>query len=1017
MFYTGNGKILQKVRGHDEDIQGLSWSPSRYRNVILDNNFLQNSGSDKEDNLLSWRNKDNVDITYEEDSLIALSSREKTISIWSSNTGRQLVSLRLPGSGGAKNKSSSDKMTFSTCHWWKQNMLLSSGIHGELLEWNLDRLVKRTADGILRTDGNGPEVQVIHREHARNLYSINSTGNSIQTSGQDRSVVSFNGSKRTLDFNLPTFASWIYAIAHNNVDPTIIAAGAGDGQIRIWKVASKKAMFDVNILWQKLNSAKVTALAWHPDKDNIIAFGTDEGRVGIVDAFSSRGIPTFCDFKHRSTVYNICWAPCVSNGNVESVDSSFVELYADKKFIYSCGDGQVMMHSARQEGKTINIENIIAETNNFSRKSPSRSDIVFQPHYFKYLALGSDDGSIEIFATPKLQILCVLKSFHKLIQSLAWHPLHIGALTAPSAYQLWLATSSNEHDIHVWDLSKILQMKTDSHETPCLNENTIEIDGEKTPLDNQVNSSELKSDVPVFSSPTVILSGHHQRVIHLTWSPHEHGKLLSVSYDCTGQVWDITKREPVSNFSGHTGRLFCGLWSPLDPHIIFTGGEDSTIYGWDIRKQQNKLPSKKGPKKNVLRKSREPKNERAFPEDVLSVLEAKRKEILEKDGNEVNDTVKDINTENIQNDLDVKDRSTNVKRRQRRKTYFPISFQQENMSKSNAFNDCQKLYHLLSDNTSKCDTTQTDVSMIQPHLAFFEDRSKVDELLAMEGDYMEEQGDHDVAAHLSLWSGNLIETIKTASKTGKLTDWLVSAAAGISYNLWKEMCSSYAVQLIKEDDVVKGASYYLMIHQVLEAVEVLKKYHYYRPAIAIAISRLPNDAPVLQEIYKAWAYQATNDGCYELASKCWIASGDYLQASNLLAKRPDPSSLRVASFLAAKSGDQEKSRILATQCATQCIQLKDWSCMEKLVQEVNHPAISQMWEETTHLRNENIAFNNECEKEDNIYENKKIVDMNETGNNSASEKLVNSKNEDNSNLANENLPDSKLTAVDSLVLR
>ena len=180
--------------------------------------------------MLSWRDSESTNQVYEEDSLIAISSREKTISVWSTKSGRQLANLRLPGSGSGRNKGSTDKTTFNTCFWLNRNTLLSSGIHGELLEWNLDRLIKCTADGILRsTDGNSPEVQVLHREHNRTLYSINSTGDSIQTAGQDRSIVSYSSLYKKLDFNLPTFASWVYSLAPNAVDPTIIAAGAGDG--------------------------------------------------------------------------------------------------------------------------------------------------------------------------------------------------------------------------------------------------------------------------------------------------------------------------------------------------------------------------------------------------------------------------------------------------------------------------------------------------------------------------------------------------------------------------------------------------------------------------------------------------------------------------------------------------------------------------------------------------------------------------------------------------------------------
>ena len=932
---------MQKVRGHDEDIHGISWSPSKFHDTLLNSsskNSMVNAESD-----LSWRVNDVSNNSYEEDSLIAISSREKTISIWSSKSGRQLASLRLPGSGSGRNKGSSDKTTFNTCFWLKHNVLVSSGVYGELLEWNLDRLIKRSADGILRSsDGNSPEVQVLHREHNRTLYSISSTGYSIQTAGQDRSIVSYSSLYKKLDFNLPTFASWVYALAPNSVDPTIIAAGAGDGQIRIWKKSSKTALYDVNVIWQKLNSAKVTSLAWHPDKDNIIAFGTDEGRVGIVDAFSSRAIPTFCEFKHRSTVYNLCWGPRMGDNQNDDVGSNCEVLSTDKKSLYSCGDGQVMMHGAHKQEKTVDIETIIAKTNDFSRKPPSRSDLVFQPNHFKYLILGSDDGSIEIFSTPKLKILCVLKSFNKLIQSLAWHPTYIGSSVIPSSLQNFLATSSNEHDVHVWDLSKYLKESTD----PNISSNDVEHknhEGTDILLDSSVQT-------PIVTSPDVTLPGHHQRVIYLTWSPHEEGKLLSVSYDCTAQVWNVKSKEPISNFSGHTGRLFCGLWSPTDPNIVFTGGEDSTVYGWNMLRQKDKLPVKKNVRKNTSRKEKESKEQNIIKPDIFTNLSSRQIE------NESTQSIKEegITAKEIEPvetlDNRVQDKNIGVRRHQKRKTYFPLSFQHENTSKPYAYDDCQKLYNYLHCNSNEDIDSAVEDRIREPHLGFYTDKVILDNLLAVETNHLKEQGDTDIASHLSLWSGDLITTIKDACNSGKLSDWLVSASAGISYALWKKACVSYAIQLAKQDEIVKGASYYLMIHEVLEAVNLLKKNHFYRPAIAIAKSRLPDNSPLLKEIYQLWANQATSDGSYELAAKCWIAAGNSLQASNLLAKRSDPSSLRVASYLAAKADDHEKSRILAAQCATLCIQTKDWKCMRKLVGEANQMEINKMWEDTAQCR-------------------------------------------------------------------
>lgn len=38
------------------------------------------------------------------------------------------------------------------------------------------------------------------------------------------------------------------------------------------------------------------------------------------------------------------------------------------------------------------------------------------------------------------------------------------------------------------------------------------------------------------ASLVATLSGHKERVVTVAWSPHEDGKLLSASYDCTAQV-------------------------------------------------------------------------------------------------------------------------------------------------------------------------------------------------------------------------------------------------------------------------------------------------------------------------------------------------------------------------------------------------------------------------------------------------------------------------------------------------
>lgn len=54
-------------------------------------------------------------------------------------------------------------------------------------------------------------------------------------------------------------------------------------------------------------------LAWHPVMENILAFGTGEGRVGLLDLSGNRQ-PTLLRLYHRKCVYSLIWAPPVILG-------------------------------------------------------------------------------------------------------------------------------------------------------------------------------------------------------------------------------------------------------------------------------------------------------------------------------------------------------------------------------------------------------------------------------------------------------------------------------------------------------------------------------------------------------------------------------------------------------------------------------------------------------------------------------------------------------------------------------
>jgi len=121
------------------------------------------------------------------------------------------------------------------------------------------------------------------------------------------------------------------------------------------------------------------------------------------------------------------------------------------------------------------------------------------------MAVGNEDGSIEIIRTKTLKILLIIKSYSKLIQCLTWRS---AATEDISSYIL--AAASNENDVHIFNLTE------------------------------EVKSSEERSEektAKLLTKPSVVLSGHHTRVIQVSWSPHEPSKLASISYDGTAQVF------------------------------------------------------------------------------------------------------------------------------------------------------------------------------------------------------------------------------------------------------------------------------------------------------------------------------------------------------------------------------------------------------------------------------------------------------------------------------------------------
>jgi len=177
---------------------------------------------------------------------------------------------------------------------------------------------------------------------------------------------------------------------------------------------------------------KVTALAWHPSVEGLLAFGTDEGRVGIFDTLNVSKPPTLSRTYHKGTVYNLVWAPTPTSK--EGV-----------MHLYSCGGSHIFIHdrsALEVEAKNFNV--VIGEKQKqIQGKFPSRTDIQWKTDY-SLLAVGNEDGSVEIYSGRNFSLLLIIVAHKKLIQCLKWHPLYTFQSTEPSKLGTWLAVTSSD---------------------------------------------------------------------------------------------------------------------------------------------------------------------------------------------------------------------------------------------------------------------------------------------------------------------------------------------------------------------------------------------------------------------------------------------------------------------------------------------------------------------------------------------------------------------------------------------
>lgn len=551
----GSGTVNWKLRGHNTEVTSLSWCPSWL-------NYLQDSDKPSKDHLLASAGKD------------------KQIYLWKAGSdGRYETRISLPlkpqNSKQHRTRPGTATGNFIVVSWIEPTYILTSSWYGELLLINLLNLKKST-------EMASNFFEYLHGGHTRGIFSIGTWINPIMEStptepdswrvekyvprevwtiAQDRQVIccSMKNSSCKIIQNIPTQGGYVYCMASCLLDTSRVAFGCGDKALRLWNLSEPhETSFDISLLWQNI-MGKVISVAWHPETENLLAFGTDEGRIGIFDTNKKQKEPLLFSNHHKRSIYSLGWAPDPDNRS------------KDRYNLYACGDGELTCWNREK----LNEKPMII-------KSKSCTEFSWKSDY-SCLAVGYEDGSIE-FLNSKFEVVGKKMYFlKKSIECIVWHPESTSTDVEFSEFRNHLAVSTNAPVINILDMSGLLtsQTKHNQHD------------------ENQVEYKVVAS-----------LLGHVDRVHCLAWSPHFSGQLVSASADGYAQVWNISTQQIIATFTGHSSGIFSAMWSPLDPNLIITGSADYSLRVWKIADQKVVYPPPKqnlripkSRKKNILNKN------------------------------------------------------------------------------------------------------------------------------------------------------------------------------------------------------------------------------------------------------------------------------------------------------------------------------------------------------------------------------------------------------------------------------
>eukprot|EP01130_Rhizamoeba_saxonica_P017219 TRINITY_DN8254_c0_g1_i2.p1 TRINITY_DN8254_c0_g1~~TRINITY_DN8254_c0_g1_i2.p1 ORF type:complete len:914 (+),score=189.56 TRINITY_DN8254_c0_g1_i2:188-2743(+) len=382
VFDIESGGIVHQLIGHSNQIHSLSWSETPDMDMFTIP--LDQVLSDAETNIPKF---------------LISSSKDETIKVWDAIDYDLVYDINVPKPKQTKN----NRIWISTC--WNPKSIdefVSTTRNGGLIQWKLNH------------NTNKYSKKNFEYGHNRMVFSVNNVfKNRIISISMDRKIIIWDTRTRKKRTIFPSLGGFAYKIDISPLDPSRLAIGVGDNTIQVWNVG--KVGYKTVTLWKGLQS-KITCIKWHTKETGVLAFGSQDGKVGIYNVFSVK--LTQLKTYHKGTVYSLDFGPH------PQTEESFTALY-------SCGGGIILVHDLwKPKNKALDVNNLILQANseilNIYKmiypsldSFPKRTEIRFSKDE-TMISIGNAKGLIEIYSVPQFKLINIFNDHKKMINRLDW---------------------------------------------------------------------------------------------------------------------------------------------------------------------------------------------------------------------------------------------------------------------------------------------------------------------------------------------------------------------------------------------------------------------------------------------------------------------------------------------------------------------------------------------------------------------------------------------------------------------